>query len=151
MAGVADMVKEAKRFMTLAGKVLRTIVGGLILLGFLQAAIMVTGLHIKDGGRYVCHGTLTSIGASRESQMFLRIEQYRKLLMLWGASDGIVRMEIPGLWNGAMSLEDANSLDLWFLNDGPGRKNVGRISRLSDTISVMTPYGVFDGSMKRIE
>ncbi len=142
---MTDLPLKAKRLLKLTGK----IIGGIILLIFLYG-IVLANFHAKDGGRYECSGTLTSNGVSQEAQMFVRIELYRRWLMPWADRDGNAKIELPGHWSRAMSLEDASSLDLWFLHDGV-RRFEGRISRLSNTISVATPQGVFDGSMKRLD
>lgn len=102
--------------------------------------------------RYECSGALTEKGTrSPPTTVYLKIAEYRWWVGLWSRSDGEVWLEIPHKlteYYGNVSRSGDNLL----INAPSEKQGIGGIySKLSSSLSLQTPIGVFEGRCKRID
>lgn len=99
--------------------------------------------------RYECKGTIISHGITRPAVVYIKLNEYRWWVGLWGDSDGDLRLEVPNeIVDYFGHLKEVGDQLQIFDHD---RNLVGSYSRLSGSLALKTGMGFIDGTCVRIE
>jgi hypothetical protein len=93
---------------------------------------------------FSCSGTVQTDDGQKPYTVYIKIEEYRRWLILWGESDGNMYLEIPSVT--VHHYPDIIDLDPQLQINDWGGKLVGNFSKLSKTLALDTPIGFFDGA-----
>lgn len=99
--------------------------------------------------RLQCTGTLTQQSVASPMTIFVKITEYRWWVGLWSESEGNVWLEIPNRSFEYYENVSRNGESL-LINAPSGRGVGGLYSKLSNSLSLQTKMGVFDGSCQRV-
>lgn len=96
--------------------------------------------------RLACSGTIASGSGGKASQIFLKVHEYRWWVGLWSDSDGSIWLEIP---NAAVDYYPHVKAvgDELQIREAAGFLR-GTLSKLSMTLMLSTPRGMFEGTCK---
>ena len=99
--------------------------------------------------RYECKGELTFKGKSQVKIIYIKLEEYRWWVGLWGDSDGMLHLEFPNEWveNFNHIKENGDQLQIYDRD----KKLIGNLSTLSKKLALNTSIGFFDGTCSKIE
>ena len=101
--------------------------------------------------RLQCTGTLTRQSVASPMTIFVKITEYRWWVGLWSESHGALWVEIPHEASEYYERVSRNGENL-LISSSSSRLGVGGLySKLSDTLSLHMPMGVFDGSCQRAD
>jgi len=99
--------------------------------------------------RYECQGTIISHGITRPAVVYVKLNQYRWWVGLWGDSDGELHLEIPNKFvDYFRHLKEVGDQLQIFDHD---KKLIGSYSRLSGTLTLNTSVGFIEGTCVKIE
>ncbi len=123
-------------------KTILTYIAGFVVTG---AALLVFVANFSAvETRHRCSGRLSSTDANQPAIVFIRVEEYRWWVGLWGKSDGAVSLEVPNQWVEYYSHVDESG-DQLLISDTSGRLG-GTYSKLSGSLSLHTTVGNFQGA-----
>lgn len=101
--------------------------------------------------KHKCTGTITEQGVQSPMTIYVKFAEYRWWVGLWSRSDGAVWLEIPHKTTEYYE-SVSRSGDSLLINASSNKLGVGGLySKLSNSLSLQTPMGVFDGNCKRID
>lgn len=142
-AGADSGFSEAEFFPGLASFLLWAIVP-------LAVVAVVMLMFSSRSTRYRCVGTPLSDGSHT---LFMELEEYRWWVGLWSDSDGMLRYEIPTRFTDHYGLLDESG-DMIRIYDRPlegeTKELAGTFSKMSESLSVATPWGRFEGECIRV-
>jgi hypothetical protein len=112
----------------------------LLVLCFFLAKFSSVETHFK------CTGEITKGNVIQGSKtVFIKLNEYRPWVGLWSSSHGSVNLEIPNQWFDYFEQVDIVGDQLQIYTNYPEKTLKGNFSKLSKTLSIDTPYGVFEG------
>lgn len=112
------------------------------------AAGIVLGFSSVDS-RLQCGGQITSGDESKATTIYIKLEEYRWWVGLWGASDGNLNLEIPNtVLEYYPHIDEVGDQLQIYINQSEFR---GNFSKLSKVLALKTPVGFFDGECKYLK
>ena len=130
-------------------KVLGSILAGAILLYLFVVNFSAVQSRFECSGEILLKG---GEGATEPLTIYIRLEEYRWWVQLWGDSDGNLWVEIPN--ENFLSFNHLSEIgDQLQIFDGYGEEMElhGYFSKLSKFVSLKTPGGIFDGPCKSLQ
>ncbi|MFZ2490258.1 MAG: hypothetical protein WA208_02120 [Thermoanaerobaculia bacterium] len=126
-------------------KVIKTL-GGIGVVLIVVYIILVKYSTVES--RFKCEGQLTSTDGATPVFVYMRLEEYRWWVGLWGDSDGAIHIEIPNTYVGYFG--DVTSVGDQYQIRGSSKELVGNFSALSNTLAIRLPVSretdFFDGT-----
>ena len=117
---------------------------------FLIAAYGITITFSAAESRFECNGHITYKNEQQPTSLYIKIEEYRWWVGLWGDSDGSLMLEIPNeLLKYYSHIEEVGDQLQIHLDKGNLH---GNFSKLSKILALKIPYyGFFDGHCIRVK
>ena len=101
--------------------------------------------------RYNCNGTITNEGKSEELNLFMKLNKYALYTKLWGDSDANIWIEVPNKWVDSKTNIKKVGDDIFHIRDSINNDLLGSFSSLSNTLSLKTHFGFYDGKCELIK
>ena len=91
---------------------------------------------------------MSSHDESQQVTIYMKLDEYRWWVGLWGDSDGCVWLEVPNSFVAFFDRIDESGEHLHIYNN---QKKQGYFSTLSKALAITTPDWSFNGTCKKIE
>lgn len=125
------------------------------ILGAIGVAVLLLFVFIVNfsavESRFQCPGEISSTDGSRPITVYLKLEEYRWWVGLWGKSDAALHIEIPNTYVDYFG--DVKKVGDQYVVFDSAKKIKGNFSTLSKTLAINLPLkrqtDFFDGTCKK--